>query len=148
MAMMRFVGNPHKYSVPGASAILAAVVVAGLAGFSMATAHAAQQGLPELVVQGQRDVFNNNEAKLVTRAQRVSYSDLKLATPSGADDLQKRVSAAAEEVCHQLAALYPPEVSGGFQHTSENCVKDATTNAMEQADKLIAAAKSTNHDAG
>ena len=119
-----------------------AAVAGGLVSLLVAaTVTAAQQPLAEITVQGQRDVFANNEAKLVTRTRQVSYKDLSLATSSGAAELQKRVSDAAEDLCHQLLALYPPEVSGGFMHTSGNCVAEATADAMKQANTVIAAAK-------
>ena len=129
------------------SIVLRTAVAAGLAGLVMAaTVTAAQQPSAEISVQGQRDVFANNEAKLITRTQRVRYADLNLTTPTGPEELKKRVRDAAEDLCRQLLNLYPPEASGGFQHTAENCVTNAIADATQQVSTVVAAAKSRQRD--
>ena len=67
---------------------------------------------------------------------KVSYSDLNLATHSGATELQKRVKDSAAKACTQLAKLEPTSVE-----TDPTCVTTATKNGLAQADKAIAAAE-------
>ena len=66
---------------------------------------------------------------------RVSYSDLNLATNSGAVELQKRIKDSATQACAQLKKLYPTSVD-----TNPPCVQTAIKNGMAQASKAIAAA--------
>ncbi|HYB33680.1 MAG TPA: UrcA family protein [Steroidobacteraceae bacterium] len=67
---------------------------------------------------------------------KVSYSDLNLATHSGATELQKRIKDSATKACAQLAKLYPTTVE-----SDPPCVQSAVKNATAQADKAIAAAE-------
>jgi UrcA family protein len=67
---------------------------------------------------------------------KVNYSDLNLATHSGAVELEKRIKASATQACDQLAKLYPETVQG-----NPPCVEGAIKNAMVQARKLIATAE-------
>lgn len=69
-------------------------------------------------------------------AYKVNYSDLNLATHSGAMELEKRIKASATEACAQLAQLYPNTTEGDTP-----CVAGAVKSAMAQASKLIAAAE-------
>jgi UrcA family protein len=67
---------------------------------------------------------------------KVSYSDLNLATHTGAVELEKRIKASAAQACDQLVKLYPETVQG-----NPPCVAGAVKMAMTQAQKLIAAAE-------
>jgi UrcA family protein len=67
---------------------------------------------------------------------RVNYSDLNLATHSGAVELEKRVKDSATKACDQLAKLYPETTEG-----ATGCVQGAVKNAMAQANKAVAAAE-------
>jgi UrcA family protein len=67
---------------------------------------------------------------------KVDYSDLNLATHSGAVELQNRIKASATEACQQLAKLFPETIEGDTP-----CVQGAVKNAMTQANKFIAAAE-------
>lgn len=67
---------------------------------------------------------------------RVSYSDLNIATNSGAVELQKRIKDSATQACQQLVKLYPDSTEG-----ETPCVQGAVKSAMEQAKKAIAAAE-------
>ena len=67
---------------------------------------------------------------------RVGYSDLNLATHSGAVELEKRVKESATKACEQLTKLYPETTEG-----NPPCVQGAIKNAMAQANKAIAAAE-------
>jgi len=67
---------------------------------------------------------------------KVNYSDLNLATHSGAVELEKRIKASATQACDQLAKLYPETVQG-----DPPCVTAAVKNAMAQAQRLIHAAE-------
>ena len=67
---------------------------------------------------------------------KVDYSDLNLATHSGAVELQKRIKDSATQACQQLAKLFPETSEGDTP-----CVQGAVKNAMLQANKFIAAAE-------
>jgi len=67
---------------------------------------------------------------------KVSYSDLNLATHSGAVELEKRINDTAHKACDQLAKLYPETVQG-----DPPCVQAAIKNAMVRAHQLIADAE-------
>lgn len=67
---------------------------------------------------------------------KVVYSDLNLATHSGAVELEKRIKESATKACDQLVKLYPETIEG-----NPPCVQGAVKNAMEHAKKLIAAAE-------
>jgi UrcA family protein len=67
---------------------------------------------------------------------KVSYSDLNLATHSGAVELEKRIKDSATKACQQLAKLYPETAEGDTP-----CVQGAVNSAMAQANKAIAAAE-------
>jgi len=67
---------------------------------------------------------------------KVDYSDLNLATHSGAVELQKRIKESATRGCEQLAKLYPETSEGDTP-----CVQGAVKSAMDQANKAIAAAE-------
>ena len=67
---------------------------------------------------------------------RVSYSDLNIATNSGAVELQKRIKDSATQACAQLLKLYPDSSEG-----ETPCVQGAVKSAMDQAKKAIAAAE-------
>jgi UrcA family protein len=67
---------------------------------------------------------------------KVDYSDLNLATHSGAVELQNRIKNSAAEACQQLAKLFPDTADGDMP-----CVQGAVKSAMVQANKFIAAAE-------
>jgi UrcA family protein len=67
---------------------------------------------------------------------KVDYTDLNLATHSGAVELQNRIKDSATRACQQLAKLYPETTEGDTP-----CVQGAIRGAMVQANKLIAAAE-------
>jgi UrcA family protein len=65
---------------------------------------------------------------------RVSYADLDLSKPSGADTLQTRIDGAAKDACHELDKLYPFDPDA-------NCVGSVVKAAAPQAQAAIAAAR-------
>jgi UrcA family protein len=67
---------------------------------------------------------------------KVDYSDLNLATRSGAVELQNRIKDSATQACQQLAKLFPETTEGDTP-----CVQGAVKSAMVQANKLIATAE-------
>lgn len=67
---------------------------------------------------------------------KVDYSDLNLATHSGAVELQNRIKDSATQACTQLAKLFPETTEGDTP-----CVQGAVKSAMAQASKLIASAE-------
>lgn len=66
---------------------------------------------------------------------RVSYVDLDLATPGGADALKERVREAAKSACTDLDRLYP------LTATDRYCARKAEDDAMTQVNAAIAAAQ-------
>lgn len=76
------------------------------------------------------------EAYFISASIDVPFSDLNLARDPDADELGRRVHAAARVICHQLDMKYPPAqypILEGF-----DCVDDAARNGMEQANLVIA----------
>jgi UrcA family protein len=67
---------------------------------------------------------------------KVDYSDLNLATHSGAVELQNRIKDSATQACTQLAKLFPETTEGDTP-----CVQGAVKSAMAQANKLLTAAE-------
>lgn len=72
----------------------------------------------------------------VSLSRAVSYDDLDLTTYEGARDLRYRVRDEAREVCRQLADAYPV-----YQIQGANCLRDATRDALIQADHAISDAR-------
>jgi UrcA family protein len=110
----------------------------------MAASLAAAQPMEEVMVEAspivrssQVTLGNNQPWKYtVMMSSRVGYSDLDLSTPDGVAMLEKRVSAAATEVCDALGKAYPETTPG-----TAKCAKNATEKAMASAQRAIAAAK-------
>jgi len=73
----------------------------------------------------------------ISLSTRVSYRDLDLLSPQGADQLRDRVVRAAYRVCRHLDEHYP------FQRlsTSTPCEREAVENALIRADEAINAAR-------
>ena len=71
----------------------------------------------------------------VTLSSRVSYADLDLTKPDAAATLERRIKAAATEVCDGIGKAYPD--SGP---DTKECAKRAADKAMVEAKKIIAAA--------
>jgi UrcA family protein len=69
----------------------------------------------------------------------VSYANLDLSTASGAAELKKRVSRAAQEACNELVAADPIDLADG--NGNPTCVKETTDGAMDQVNAAIATAK-------
>ncbi|HSC19320.1 MAG TPA: UrcA family protein [Rhizomicrobium sp.] len=134
---------------------MGAAVVAGAAGLiSFATPAASQaavtysyNGPPEEVIvtaprpalRRFREQGGNMDMppERVSLSTRVSYRDLDLLSPQGADQLRDRVVRAAYRVCRRLDEHYP------FQRlsTSTPCEREAVENALIRADEAINAAR-------
>jgi UrcA family protein len=71
----------------------------------------------------------------------VSYADLDLTTPSGAAELNRRVTEAAKEDCEQLDTADPIELSD-TDHAS--CVRTATDGVLKQVKAAIVAAQTNS----
>lgn len=73
----------------------------------------------------------------ITLTRRVSYADLDLTLHADVQELERRVSAMAEESCGKIAELFPmvdPEPS------HEQCIERAVAGAMSQVRTAIDAA--------
>jgi UrcA family protein len=121
---------------------LAVTAVALMAG----TMGMAQQvgSMPQVSVQAQREVTitrgervgtsSKHMGERVTLTRQVAVSDLDLTTRSDAAELQARIGGAARDACQQLKALFPDGATDipGYEHTNENCVRDAIASANER----------------
>ena len=95
------------------------------------------QQTPEIVVEAPHvESTTVKGAPALSIVYKVQYSDLNLATNSGAVELQKRIKDSATQACAQLKKLYPSSVD-----TDPPCTQAAIKNAMTQASKAIAAAE-------
>ncbi len=108
---------------------------------------AAQEKVPEIRIEAGRSVkavgrtASGVPIEVVQVVHRINYSDLDLATESGASELQARVKHTAEEACKQLERLYPVSTSEGPGKEGKSCVKDAVDGAMVQARAAVDKAK-------
>jgi UrcA family protein len=68
-----------------------------------------------------------------------SYADLDLSTTSGAAELKKRVSEAAQAACKALVDTDPIDLADNDGNIT--CVTEATGGAMQQVNAAIATAK-------
>lgn len=117
------------------------VALAAAGSLAVGSAALAQQA-PEVVVEAPH-VEKTTQTGPMGRAMpalsivyRVNYSDLNLATHSGALELESRIKNSAKAACGQLAKLYPDLVEG-----DPPCVQGAIKKAMAQANKAIAEAE-------
>jgi UrcA family protein len=118
--------------------------VAALAAFFAASDSALSQQIEEVTVTAPRQVHQTYVVgrspstgapiEVTTISRAVSYADLDLSKPSGAAELRSRIDDTAKGLCKELDKLYPMEPK------DRSCVKKAADGAMEQADKVIAAA--------
>ena len=79
------------------------------------------------------------EAFVVTASMAVPYNDLNLVRQADADEFGRRIHVAAHLVCEELDRKYPPQlypILDGF-----DCEHNAALDGMDQANKVIAAAK-------
>lgn len=73
---------------------------------------------------------------VLTLTRRINYADLNLTRPADAKRLDKRIDAAADQICGDLAHDAIPA-----KLMSLNCVNNAIRGAMQRANVAIAAAK-------
>ena len=70
--------------------------------------------------------------ELIQLTRRVGYGDLDLKKHSDVTELERRISATAEEACKTLADDYPLVAPN-----NPNCVKEATDGGMKQAEDAV-----------
>jgi UrcA family protein len=80
------------------------------------------------------------EAFVVTASMEVPYSDLHLAREADAAELGRRIHVAAHLVCVELDRKYPPNLYPIIE--GDDCEHNATSDGMDRANQVIAAAKS------
>ena len=66
---------------------------------------------------------------------RLSYEDLDLTTSAGADELRKRVQAAATSACKDLDKVNP------IEKPDTSCARKTAENSMPQVDRAISRAQ-------
>ena len=97
------------------------------------------QQIPEVVVEAPHVEKTTQAGPMgqrlpaVSIVYRVNYSDLNIATHSGAVELEKRIKDTATKACGQLAKLYPESTEG-----ETSCVQGAVKNAMAGVNKAVA----------
>jgi len=127
--------------VPGA-VILAFAISGG-------TAFAQSGDNPEVRIQGAPVVTTEGwsrtgiQTQTVQLTSNVSYSDLNLATSSGASELKARVHDAAAEVCSRLGNSQELRAAIDSEEHHIQCVNGAVDNAMPQVRRVIASAEQT-----
>jgi len=110
------------------------------AGATLIGASAYGQAMEVVTVEAVREIIVGKSAigapiKELSVRSRVSYADLDLATPAGADALKKRVEDVAKSSCKEIKVDVPAEGS-----TVDKCIKDAIAGAAPQIDKAVAEA--------
>lgn len=73
--------------------------------------------------------------KGLSLSYKVNYSDLNLATPAGAAELEKRVNGASKAACAELGRLYPDSTPRDAE-----CTKATVKAAMVEVHAAVAAA--------
>jgi UrcA family protein len=96
-----------------------------------------------MIPKNYRVILSNTrlgEAFVVTASMPVPYSDLNLAREADAAELGRRIHVAAHLICFELDRKYSPElypIEDGY-----DCEHNAASDAMEQANRAITAARS------
>jgi UrcA family protein len=83
----------------------------------------------------------NAPLEKVSLSTHVPYSDLDLASRSGARELRLRVREAARQVCGELADAYPV-----YQMNGTSCFKTALENGLVRANAAITTARQQARD--
>ena len=118
-------------------------VAAGVLATSLFADSAFAQTTPEVVVTTSTKVIEERAGHTergipivdVSLAYSVSAAGLDLASHSGAQELERRVSYAAADACKELGRRYPLSTPSDAQ-----CAKAATDKAMVQVREMEAAA--------
>jgi len=74
----------------------------------------------------------NGPVQKISLSRSVRYDDLDLRTRTGARELRMRVSAAAADICSQLA-----DISRVHEQPGTSCFTDAKQDALVRADAVI-----------
>ncbi len=82
-----------------------------------------------------------NPIEVVSLTRTVSYADLDLGKPQDAAELRRRIRATANEACRELDRRAPSNLLLGPH--PDVCVREATTQALVLAGRVIAAARAT-----
>ena len=72
-------------------------------------------------------------------SRNISFADLNIATPAGADELKARVRDAANMICERLGNADPDSTAIAQQEDQNNCVNGAVDDAMTQVRRAMAA---------
>ena len=128
-----------KISLSGGLGFLCGAAALAILG---APAIAEQAGIQEVTVIAERATTtvvgrtsSGAAIELLELRHRVRFADLNLATPSGATDLEKRVSNAAKSACDELDKLYPLEAK------EATCAKRRPTPPCREVHAAVAAAE-------
>ena len=97
------------------------------------------QGQPVVVTTTEENPASGEPIEHYTFKSSVSYANLDLSTPAGADELKKRVRETARTDCEALQRSADPML---LLADDDTCVQEATAEAMKQVNAAIAAAKS------
>ncbi len=83
--------------------------------------------------------FNREHLEIISVSRAVSFADLDLAKAEDRTILDSRVKQAAIDACKELDRRYPKQAYVPVP-IEQDCVKNATDEAMIQVNELIAAA--------
>ena len=139
--------SQYPFKLLSFTALMGATVFSGAA-FAQTSGSGASPGrsntsLPQITVAASQQVhekqvgtsYTGIPIEEVTLSRHVGYQDLKINTPAGAAELDKRIDATAREACHQLKTLYPLDMG---DTDNRRCVSDAVQGAMQQVRTLEA----------
>lgn len=130
-----------KYTLSSAVVLALTVSAAAAFGENSDDQQVRIQGAPVVTTEGwSRTGIQNQRVQL---SHNVSYSDLDLATPSGASELKARVHGAADAVCDRLAQSDEASQTIGAEAQHIQCVNSAVDAAMVQVRRVIASAEQT-----
>ena len=80
---------------------------------------------------------------IISLSRPVSYADLDLTRQSDDNELAQRIAATAKAACKQLDDMYPESSLYQPIPSDQHCVQTATTDAMDEANLVIAATNQT-----
>jgi UrcA family protein len=141
--------NLLHHLVP-AALLLSSIGLANAPAVAQDTAPRWNPSLESVIVSGKmpknyRVIMSNTrlgEAYAVSASMEVPYHDLNLGREADATEFGRRIHVAAHLVCLELDRKYPPTIYPIVDGSDgADCERAAAVDGMDQANRLIAAAK-------
>jgi UrcA family protein len=99
------------------------------------TIHAPEYVVKRKPISGRQ--YNLANAEVISVSRAVNYADLNLSKPADVEELKKRITETAKDVCQELNRRYP---KSSFQVVvDKDCVKSAVDDAMGVEKQLVIA---------